>query len=313
MVVAAARGGTTTAAAIGGGGSTGTATAAATAAAIGASSGSGAAGPGCSLGIPLAGVVIGMVGAAPTSPALSWAEMPAGGVAARRGRPVSSHSSGRGTSSESSRGSCIRRWVAVGARPATVGPVPAAVGRCRFGRRLALPRVLDAAVVRVADGLAQRVADPPQVAHRQARLVELAEVQLAVDDALHERVDRRVVGLLQRARRRLDRVADREDRGLAALRRMPGIAEVLDGEPARVALLLALAPEVLEHPVAVVHVHEVDDALVQPAPPRQRDALGDVREDRVARHLGRQLIVRAGLAGSRFSMKYFGCSDLPRS
>ena len=36
----------------------------------------------------------------------------------------------------------------------------------------------------------------------------------------------------------------------------------------RVALLLALGPEVLEHPVAVVHVHEVDDPLGQAVPAR---------------------------------------------
>ena len=110
-------------------------------------------------------------------------------------------------------------------------------------------------------------------------------------------VDRLRVRLLQRARGRLDRVADREDRGLAALRRMPGIAELLDGEAVRIALLLASCPEVLEHPVAVVHVHEVDDPLVQARLARGDDALGDVREDRVARHLRRQLIVRARLAG----------------
>ena len=42
-----------------------------------------------------------------------------------------------------------------------------------------------------------------------------------------------------------------------------------------------------EQPVAVVHVHEVDDALVQPGLARGHDPLGDVREDRVARRIGR--------------------------
>jgi hypothetical protein len=56
-------------------------------------------------------------------------------------------------------------------------------------------------------------------------------------------------------------------------------------------------------------VHEVDDAFVQPGLARVEDALGDVREDRV----GGSLSCGEVSPGSRFSMKYFGCSDLPRS
>jgi hypothetical protein len=75
----------------------------------------------------------------------------------------------------------------------------------------------------------------------------------------------------------------------------------------------------------VVHVHEVDDALGQLLPSRQRDALGDVREDRVAGDLGRQAIVRALLAGliwmistgknlhKRYEIPSMHCSQTPSS
>ena len=152
------------------------------------------------------------------------------------------------------------------------------------------------ALVCVHDRLAQRVREPAQIAHGQAGLVELAEVELAVHDALDDGIDRVRLAPLDRARSGLDRVADREDRGLPGLRRDAWVAERFDGRAPRVALQLAPRPEGLQHPVAVVHVHEVDHALVQACSARRDDPLGDVREDRIARGFRRELVVRRGLA-----------------
>ena len=60
----------------------------------------------------------------------------------------------------------------------------------------------------------------------------------------------------------------------------------------------------------MVHVHEVDHALVQAGLACGDDALGDVSEDRIARRVGSELVVRRGLARLEILDKVFRCERL---